>query len=394
MSGDKKKNRTLSASMVLAGIILFLLSGSSPTDVAKTEFERNNPGEGTKDYEFDAVLEGIRVEGIEVRVEERDYTEDECRALFEKCRDELIKTVLNGNEDLGKVMGDLNFISELAGYPFSFEYDTDSPDRIDSEGEIISDKPFDAIVRITGSYGDFEDSYLLRIQVTPGPEVKKRVFKRKILSLLTESGQESDTVSLPAEIDGVKVSYETAGKKKEPAFLLLGIVAAAALMLGEGRDEKVKRNNYRKAILKEYPTVLKKMALYLASGMNLRNIWQAVYEEGIKKKGKDNPFYKEMSVALNELSSGISEGLVYQRFGERTKERELIRFTALLSQNLKKGSSRLKELLNEEVTKAFMEKKQRAIKEGEEAGTKMLIPMMLLLIDVMIIIVIPAFRGI
>ena len=62
MSGDKKKNRTLSASMVLAGIILFLLSGSSPTDVAKTEFERNNPGEGTKDYEFDAVLEGIRVE--------------------------------------------------------------------------------------------------------------------------------------------------------------------------------------------------------------------------------------------------------------------------------------------------------------------------------------------
>lgn len=394
MREGNNKNINLSASMVLAGIILFLLSGQSPTDLAETEVTRNNPGKGAERLELEAIVDDIRVDGIDVRVEERNYTPEECKKLFEDCREELIKAVLNDNSDLKTVTKDLRFEETLKGYPFSFEYETDSPDKIGSDGEIITDKPFTAIIRIKGSYGDFEDSYAVRVKAKPQDDIKRRVYKHKIISMLSEIGQNPESVTLPTEVDGKSVKYRTAEKGREPAFLLLGIVAAAAVLIGAARDEKVKRKAYKKAILKEYPTVLKKISLYLSSGMNLRNIWQAVYEEGVKKKGKENPFYKEMGVSLNELSSGISEGLVYTRFGERIKEPEIIRFTALLSQNLKKGSSRLKELLNEEAGKAFMAKKQRAVKEGEEAGTKMLIPMMLLLIDVMIIIVIPAFRGI
>ena len=394
MREGNNKNIKLSASMVLAGIILFLLSGQSPTDFDETKVLRNNPGKGAEKLELEAIVNDIRVEGIDVRVEERVYTPEECKKLFENCRDELIKSVLNGNSDLKTVTKDLRFEGTLKGYPFSFEYETDSPDKIDSAGEIITDRPFSAIIRIEGSYGDFTDSYVVRVKVIPQEDIKRRVYRQKILSTLSETGQNPENVALPTEVDGIKVKYQTAEKRREPAFLLLGIVAAAAVLLGAARDEKVKRDAYKKAILKEYPAVIKKISLYLSSGMNLRNIWQAVYEEGTKKKGKDNPFYKEMGVSLNELSSGISEGLVYTIFGERISEPEIIRFTALLSQNLKKGSSRLKELLSEEAGKAFMAKKQRAVKEGEEAGTKMLIPMMLLLIDVMIIIVIPAFRGI
>ena len=394
MREGKNRNIKLSASMVLAGIILFLLSGKRPTDFTETKVTRNNPGKGAERFELEAIVDDIRVEGIDVKVQERDYTPEECRKLFENCREELIKSVLNDNSDLKTVTKDLRFEETLKGYPFSFEYETDSPDKIDSAGEIIADKPFTAIIRIKGNYGDFNDSYVVRVKVTPEDDIKRRVYRQRILSMLSETGQNSENVALPTEVGGIDVKYQTAEKKKEPAFLILGAVAAAAVLLGAARDEKAKREAYKKAILREYPTVLKKISLYLSSGMNLRNIWQAVYEEGVKKKGKDNPFYKEMGVSLNELSSGISEGLVYTRFGERIKEPEIIRFTALLSQNLKKGSSRLKELLNEEAGKAFMAKKQRAVKEGEEAGTKMLIPMILLLIDVMIIIVVPALRGI
>ena len=394
MKDDKKKNLMLSACMLFVGIILFLISGEKASVITETSLERNHPGKGKKDYEFEAVVEDVLVDGIEVSVDERDYTFEECESLFAKCKENLVKTVLSGNEDLGKVTDDLNFVTELKGYPFSFEYDTDAPDKIETSGAIATDKPFSSVIRITATYGSFSDSYAVKVIVNPSDDVKKRVYRRKILSVLNEYDSEEALIGLPTELDGAKVSYNTAGKKREPAFLLLGAVAAAAVLLGAARDEKIKRDAYKKAILKEYPTVLRKISLYLASGMNLRNIWQAIYEEGSKKKGKDNPFYKEMGVSINELSGGISEGLVYTRFGERTKEPELIRFTALLSQNLKKGSSKLKELLNEEVSKAFMAKKQRAIKEGEEAGTKMLIPMIMLLIDVMIIIVIPAFRGI
>ncbi|MBP5600225.1 MAG: hypothetical protein J6X48_08160, partial [Lachnospiraceae bacterium] len=61
-----------------------------------------------------------------------------------------------------------------------------------------------------------------------------------------------------------------------------------------------------------------------------------------------------MGVSINELQSGISEPLVYRHFGERVKTTEMVRFTALLSQNLRKGSSSLKKLLEEESERAFV----------------------------------------
>ena len=136
------------------------------------------------------------------------------------------------------------------------------------------------------------------------------------------------------------------------------------------------------------------MALYQATGMTIRNIWAAIYEEGVKKKGEENPMYREMGRTLNELKSGVSEGMAYKRFGERTKAQELIRFTALLSQNLRKGSSKLKELLDAESVNAFSQRKLRAVKLSEEAGTKLLFPMMLLLMEVMVLIMVPAFVNI
>ena len=49
------KNIKLSASMVLAGIILFLLSGQSPKDMTETKVARNNPGKGAESLKLEAV---------------------------------------------------------------------------------------------------------------------------------------------------------------------------------------------------------------------------------------------------------------------------------------------------------------------------------------------------
>ena len=70
MREGNNKNIKLSASMVLAGIILFLLSGQSPTDFDETKVLRNNPGKGAEKLELEAIVYDIRVEGIDVRVEE------------------------------------------------------------------------------------------------------------------------------------------------------------------------------------------------------------------------------------------------------------------------------------------------------------------------------------
>ena len=68
-----------------------------------------------------------------------------------------------------------------------------------------------------------------------------------------------------------------------------------------------------------------------------------------------------------------------------------MRFGALLSQNLRKGTKGLNDLLRLEAIQSFEERKARARRLGEEAGTKMLGPMFLMLAVVLIIVVVPAF---
>ena len=64
---------------------------------------------------------------------------------------------------------------------------------------------------------------------------------------------------------------------------------------------------------------------------------------------------------------------------------------SFLSQNLKKGTRGLTELLSLEAIHAFEERKARARRKGEEAGKKLLAPMVMMLGIVLIIVVVPAF---
>ena len=68
-----------------------------------------------------------------------------------------------------------------------------------------------------------------------------------------------------------------------------------------------------------------------------------------------------------------------------------LKLSALLAQNLRKGSNDLLQMLRQEADSAFAQRKSLAKKLGEEAGTKLLLPMMMMLCIVMVIIIIPAY---
>lgn len=387
---EKKKKTTLLAVIIATSLVMFLFSGKEEKKVNNYVLKKGEPGEGVSEYSFQAQVENLAIDNIEIEVPERDYSRGELEKLSKECREKVIRTMLSSNTDLTKVSQDLSFFETMEEYPFRFAFMTDVPDKVSSIGTIMTGEPFTATIYVKCVYEDYTDSFSVKVKVIPGEEVKKRIYTQKI----TEASMlenEKDYVLLPNEIDGKKVEYRLQGEKRNPAFLLLGAIACIGVFVGEKIESQKEKRRIKEEILSEYPAVLQKMSMYLSSGMNIKSIWQAIYEEGIKKKGKDSPFYKQMGISVNEQKSGISEGLSYTRFGERTEIMEIIRFTALLSQNLKKGSSKLKELLDEESGKAFMEKKQRAVKKGEEAGTKLLLPMMVLLIDVLIMIMVPAF---
>lgn len=390
MKKEKKKELTVLGTIIILGLLLYFTSGKKEEAFIEDHIERNEPGNGHSAYCFSATVGDIEISEVTVDLLEREYTTEECELLSKECREKLIEKMLAENSDLTEVTTDLNFSESLNGYPFTFSYETDTPEKIGKDGEILSTEDFITLIIIKEEYRDFIDEFSVRALVKPSGIVKAGIYKNKLLAKLEAYENVTDgKVFLPTEIDGMDVSYRVPGERKNPLYLGLSAVACVAVVLGEKRDEKKERKERQEKILGEYPVVLQKMTLYLVTGMTIRNIWQLIYEEGLRKGS--NPLYEEMGVSVNEIKSGISEGLSYKRFGERTEIPQLVRFTALLAQNIKKGSSKLGTLLSEECNAAFVEKKQRAIKRGEEAGTKLLLPMMLLLVDVLLMIMLPAF---
>ena len=373
-------------------ILLYLVSGKVGEDFYDNEIKKTNPGAGAAEYKFNASAGEMDLGEIVVQVPEKEYTEDELNKLAGSCADEVFRKILGNNKDYSHIQEDLFFFESLDNYPFEISIFADSGGRISENGEILAKENFKTEIKVSLSYKDYKQQFRVSAQVVPGQNVKARVFRKELLAKLESSENVTgETIKLPKEVMGETISYQIPGVKRNSQYLIFGAIIAFIIPIAAAKDEKKKREDRKNEILKEYPLLVQKMSLYQATGMNIRNIWIEIYEEGIKKKGIGNPLYHDMGITINELQSGISEAVAYKRFGERTNVPELVRFTALLSQNLKKGSSKLKELLDEEGQKAYEARKHRAVKAGEEAGTKLLIPMMLLLIQILLMIMVPAF---
>lgn len=103
--------------------------------------------------------------------------------------------------------------------------------------------------------------------------------------------------------------------------------------------------------------------------------------------------YEMIVTACREMDSGVAELEAYRRFGERCGQMKYKTFSTILIQNLQKGSRRMADLLEQEALEAWDERKRKARVLGEAAATKLLIPMIMMLIVVMAIIMIPAFLS-
>ena len=80
----------------------------------------------------------------------------------------------------------------------------------------------------------------------------------------------------------------------------------------------------------------------------------------------------------------------YRRFGERCGQVKYKTFATMLIQNLQKGSRQLADMLEKESMEAWDERKRKARVLGEAAATKLLVPMILMLLVVTAVIMIPA----
>lgn len=133
------------------------------------------------------------------------------------------------------------------------------------------------------------------------------------------------------------------------------------------------------------PQALSTMALLINAGMPVRQTWEKVAYAG------SNELNRQMQTVVIEMQNGASMTQAIHRMGERCDSKELRKFCAMLVQNLQKGNAELVQTIRTMADESWMEKKNLALRRGEAAGQKLLIPTAIMFAGVIMIIVIPIF---
>lgn len=336
---------------------------------------------------------------IELEVGALEYTQDQIKQQMDEIEKTLPDQIKGENTSLAQVTHNLVLPMSWEDSPVQFSWYSSVPEVISEEGEVSAkglEKEVDVRLELRLTWKDIERIISYDVHVIPVRQSRKE----QVLDFITaglkeqeESTREQAFFSLPAEFQGYQLYYEEKTDNTAVTLCFLGVLAGFAGYLLSDQQEK-KRGLFReKQMQMDYPELVSKFTLLVSAGLTVRNAWEKLAQDYQAKRQQGGEFryaYEEMKITMQELKNGIVEQDAYERFGRRTKVLAYMRFGSLLGQNVKKGSKGLMELLEREGQNAFEERKQTAKRLGEEAGTKLLFPMMLYLLIVLAIVMVPA----
>ena len=141
-------------------------------------------------------------------------------------------------------------------------------------------------------------------------------------------------------------------------------------------------------MLRDFSEVISKLALLTNAGMILREAWEKVAFNG------DTTIYKEMQRSVEDMHNGVSEVEAFHSFGTRCVLAEVKKAVSTMIQGMEKGNKELVKMLSEQSQESWNLKKNIAMRDGEKASSKLLIPMMIMFAGILIMVLIPIFANI
>lgn len=396
-----KKIRRLLLMLFLGNFLASVFGISSQCDSSLIDgkyIERNPFGLGSKEAALQAQIEtGETKEEQEflITVEERKFEAEMVEKMSDKVKEILPEVILGENSSLEEVRKDLYLPKQIQDYPFHIAWESDDYSLVYCDGSVINEDVEEGrVVNLTAilSYEDFSEEYVFPIHIFPPWKTEAESIQEKIYGAIEQAQKTSrkkGQLTLPDKVDEMQIKWSERKEDSSRYLFLLAGIASIAVYLLQDKDlqERVEARN--RQMLLDYPGIITKLVLYMGAGMTMRNAFRKI--AGSQAAGKQKYIYEEMRITCYELDSGISESIAYENFGRRCRLIPYTRLSGLLVQNLKKGSSSILEALRKEADTAFEERKNMAKKLGEEAGTKLLLPMILMLGIVMLLIIVPAY---
>ena len=172
----------------------------------------------------------------------------------------------------------------------------------------------------------------------------------------------------------------------DASYVLFCVLLPVGIAYFSDRDlfEKVKKR--RLAIQLDFPDFVNKLTLLINAGMTVPKAW----EKTAVDSSRQTPLYRELGTAMQDIRSGMPEHKAYEEFAKRCHVPIITRFISVILQNIRKGNAELVPILRVFANECWELRKTTAKRYGEEASTKMLLPMLLMFAAILLIVGMPA----
>lgn len=327
---------------------------------------------------------------------------EQVQKMFDNAYTDLWKTMMADNESVDRITTDLVFVDRMDKYGITVEWSTDNYEIIDCHGEVNnSGSDFkDTYVTVVASltYRAYTQMYTFNFTVIPEELSEYDKVVRSIEEKLNEADSTNNTdkeVKLPDIVDNTELVFYEPSDNPLTKLLFLVIIVICYLYYTKKVVPVNKEKERNQQMLLDYSEVVLKLNLLTGAGMTCANAFGKIasdYSRALKAgKSEKRYAYEEIMTIHYQMQNGLSEKEAYMQIGKRCRLHCYIKLGTLLEQYITKGAAGLTAILKQESTDAFEERKALARRLGEEAGTKLLFPMIMMLGVVLVVIMVPAF---
>ncbi|MDR2296450.1 MAG: type II secretion system F family protein [Clostridiales Family XIII bacterium] len=406
IEAERHKNAT--HWLILAGLLLLLLvalaaqiaRGGAP--VASVE----RPPYQAAPLRVRAVAEAEYGEAsvkreVELTVRSKDLSEDEKIARVKETARRLPRLILGENESLSAITSDLELTEFDEETGVSVSWVSEDPALISDDGalnELARRKGAGLALKARLSLGGITEEVGIRGTLGDAPASRESLAAdvaealAETVAAVNASG-EGDALRLP-EADAYGVRYrwgDGASDLHLPETLALAIFG---LLLYRSRysriDKRIKAA--RHGMIKDFPGFIDKLLLMLNAGLVVSEAVSRIAADYELRKdaGKPRRLYEELAAIRQRVeNTNASLSVELNRMAARSGIRELMRFAAVVSDNIDKGSA-LSEKLKAEGELVWKLRKKDIEEAGRLAETKMILPMTLTLLVLILITMAPA----
>lgn len=382
-----------------AGILLSLgcLPGGLESRKPIRTLDRPGSGEKAREQVLLAELDGKKYP-LSFSLLEIPMEEEEIQKRLLEASERLEGMFLKQNQDTQHITSELWMPSVIPDTQITVQWHLDSWDYVNPDGTLKNGRltePAAVKVQAELELQGEKEIWNREIKICP-PENPDGEQKVKLLEYELRSAQEESRekeLLLPQSVMGQPVIWYPEADNRFLWMLMLTGATVCAVVLGQRKEEERLQKQRERKMHMDYPEIVNRLSLYMGAGISSRNAWERIvesYEKQVREKGKQREAYEEMRMTLHEMQSGVAEALAYERFGTRCRLLPYLKLGTLLSQNLRRGTKDLAKLLEWEAREAFENRKAYARKTGEECESRLLLPMILMLLTILIMVMYPA----